>query len=161
MGASRWQTFFWVELPLLKPAIVIAVVIRSMEALKLFDPVVLLTFGGPGTSTQTVAYYLWEQVWQFNKYSFGAAASMLLLYPVLGADLHRHLADDARAHAARPGAGAVSVAPASSATLAAAAGRLRRRRAVFRHAVLIGWASSSCSRSSGCSRPRSRIPASG
>jgi ABC-type sugar transport system permease subunit len=50
-----------------------------MEALKLFDPVVLLTFGGPGTSTQTIAYYLWEQVWQFNKYSFGAAASILLL----------------------------------------------------------------------------------
>jgi ABC-type sugar transport system permease subunit len=66
-------------LPLLKPAIVIAVVIRSMEALKMFDPVVLLTFGGPGTSTQTIAYYLWEQVWMFNKYGFGAAASILLL----------------------------------------------------------------------------------
>jgi multiple sugar transport system permease protein len=79
MGASRRQIFFWVELPLLKPAIVIAVVIRSMEALKLFDPVVLLTFGGPGTSTQTIAYYLWEQVWQFNKFSFGAAASVLIL----------------------------------------------------------------------------------
>ena len=50
-----------------------------MEALKLFDPVVLLTFGGPGTSTQTVAYFLWEQVWVFNKFSFGAAASILLL----------------------------------------------------------------------------------
>jgi multiple sugar transport system permease protein len=79
MGANARQIFFWVELPLLKPAIVIAVVIRSMEALKLFDPVVLLTFGGPGTSTQTIAYYLWEQVWQFNKFSFGAAASILLL----------------------------------------------------------------------------------
>jgi multiple sugar transport system permease protein len=79
MGASRRQIFFWVELPLLKPAIIIAIVIRSMEALKLFDPVVLLTFGGPGTSTQTVAYYLWEQVWAFNKFSFGAAASILLL----------------------------------------------------------------------------------
>lgn len=79
MGASRMQIFLWIELPLLRPAIVIAVVIRLMEALKLFDPVVLLTFGGPGTSTQTVAYYLWEQVWQFNKYSFGAAASVLLL----------------------------------------------------------------------------------
>jgi len=79
MGANKRQIFFWVELPLLKPAIVIAVVIRSMEALKLFDPVVLLTFGGPGTSTQTIAYYLWEQVWFFNKYSFGAAASILLL----------------------------------------------------------------------------------
>jgi multiple sugar transport system permease protein len=80
MGASPWQTFWRVELPLLKPAIVIAVIIRSMEALKLFDPVVLLTFGGPGTSTQTVAYYLWEQVWVFNKFSFGAAASILLLF---------------------------------------------------------------------------------
>jgi len=79
MGATPWQIFWRVQLPLLKPAIVIAVVIRSMEALKLFDPVVLLTFGGPGTSTQTVAYFLWEQVWQFNKFSFGAAASILLL----------------------------------------------------------------------------------
>jgi multiple sugar transport system permease protein len=80
MGASPWQTFWRVELPLLKPAIVIAIIIRSMEALKLFDPVVLLTFGGPGTSTQTVAYFLWEQVWVFNKFSFGAAASILLLF---------------------------------------------------------------------------------
>ena len=79
MGATPWQIFWRVELPLLKPAIVIAVIIRSMEALKLFDPVVLLTFGGPGTSTQTVAYFLWEQVWVFNKFSFGAAASILLL----------------------------------------------------------------------------------
>jgi multiple sugar transport system permease protein len=79
MGASPWQIFWRVQLPLLKPAIVIAVIIRSMEALKMFDPVVLLTFGGPGTSTQTVAYYLWEQVWVFNKFSFGAAASIVLL----------------------------------------------------------------------------------
>ena len=79
MGASRSQIFWRIELPLLKPAIVIAVVIRSMEALKMFDPVALLTTGGPGTSTQTIAFYLWEQVWVFNKYSFGAAASILLL----------------------------------------------------------------------------------
>jgi len=79
MGATPWQIFWRVEFPLLKPAIIIAVVIRSMEALKIFDPVVLLTSGGPGTSTQSIAYYLWEQVWVFNKYSFGAAASILLL----------------------------------------------------------------------------------
>ncbi|MEE9241151.1 MAG: sugar ABC transporter permease [bacterium] len=79
LGASRWQIFWRIHLPLLKPAIVIAVVIRSMEALKLFDLSVLLTFGGPGTSTETIAFFLWRQVWQFNKYSFGAAASVLLL----------------------------------------------------------------------------------
>jgi multiple sugar transport system permease protein len=79
MGASAWQIFWRVEFPLLKPAIVIAVVIRSMEALKIFDPVVLLTAGGPGTRTQSIAFYLWEQVWVFNKFSFGAAASIILL----------------------------------------------------------------------------------
>ncbi|MBI3126811.1 MAG: sugar ABC transporter permease [Candidatus Tectomicrobia bacterium] len=79
LGASRWQIFWRVQLPLLKPVIVIAVVIRSMEALKVFDQAVLLTFGGPGNSTQTVAFYLWRQVWQFNKFGFGAAASILLL----------------------------------------------------------------------------------
>ena len=80
LGANPWQIFWRVQFPLLKPAIIIAIVIRSMEALKMFDPVVLLTFGGPGTSTQTVAYFLWEQVWVFNKFSFGAAASVLLLF---------------------------------------------------------------------------------
>ena len=84
LGASRWQIFWRIHLPLLKPAIVIAVIIRSMEALKLFDLTVLLTFGGPGTSTETIAFYLWRQVWQFNKYSFGAAASVLLLFMFAG-----------------------------------------------------------------------------
>jgi len=84
MGASRWQIFWRVQFPLLKPAIMIAVIIRSMEALKLFDQAVLLTFGGPGTATETIAFYLWRQVWMFNKYSFGAAASVLLLFLFAG-----------------------------------------------------------------------------
>jgi multiple sugar transport system permease protein len=79
LGANRWQIFWRIQLPLLKPAIMIAVVIRTMEALKLFDQAVLLTFGGPGTATETIAFYLWRNVWMFNKYSFGAAASVLLL----------------------------------------------------------------------------------
>jgi multiple sugar transport system permease protein len=79
MGASRSQIFWRVQLPLLKPVIIIAIVIRSMEAVKLFDQAVLLTFGGPGTATETIAFFLWRQVWQFNKYSFGAAASVTVL----------------------------------------------------------------------------------
>lgn len=79
MGANRWQVFWRIQLPLLKPAIMIAVIIRTMEALKLFDQAVLLTFGGPGTATETIAFYLWRNVWIFNKYSFGAAGSVLLL----------------------------------------------------------------------------------
>jgi multiple sugar transport system permease protein len=79
MGASRSQIFWRVQFPLLKPVLIIAIVIRSMEAVKLFDQAVLLTFGGPGTATETIAFFLWRQVWQFNKYSFGAAASVIVL----------------------------------------------------------------------------------
>jgi len=55
MGATRWQVFRHVKLPLLRPVIVIAVVIRTMEALKIFDMPMLLTQGGPGNATETIS----------------------------------------------------------------------------------------------------------
>jgi len=82
MGASRWQVFRHVELPLLKPVIAIAVVLRSMEALKIFDYPMLLTQGGPGTATETVAVYLWRVGWEFARVSHAAAMSLILLVMV-------------------------------------------------------------------------------
>jgi multiple sugar transport system permease protein len=79
MGATRWQVFRHVELPLLTPVIVIAVVIRSMEALKIFDMPMLLTQGGPGNATETISIYLWRNAWVFNKISYAAASSLILL----------------------------------------------------------------------------------
>jgi multiple sugar transport system permease protein len=82
MGASRWQVFRYVELPLLKPVIAIALVLRSMEALKIFDSPMLLTQGGPGNSTETVAIYLWRVGWEFARVSHAAAMSLILLLVV-------------------------------------------------------------------------------
>jgi multiple sugar transport system permease protein len=79
MGASRWQVFRHVELPLLKPVIVIALVVRGMEALKIFDLPMLLTQGGPGNATETLSIFLWRNAWIFNKVSYAAAASLLVL----------------------------------------------------------------------------------
>jgi multiple sugar transport system permease protein len=79
MGATRWQVFRYVQLPLLKPVIVIALVIRLMEALKLFDMPMLLTQGGPGNATETLSIFLWRDAWVFNKVSHAAAASLLVL----------------------------------------------------------------------------------
>src|SRR5947207_696074 len=79
MGATRWQIFRYVELPLLKPVIVIAVVVRSMEALKIFDMPMLLTQGGPGNATETLSIFLWRNAWVFNTISYAAAASLLVL----------------------------------------------------------------------------------
>jgi len=79
MGATRWQVFRHVQLPLLKPVIVIALVIRAMEALKIFDMPMLLTQGGPGNATETISIYLWRNAWIFNKISYAAASSLILL----------------------------------------------------------------------------------
>src|SRR5438128_2559957 len=82
MGATRWQVFRYVELPLLKPVIAIAVVLRSMEALKIFDYPMLLTQGGPGNATETVAVYLWRVGWECARVSHAAAMSLILLVVV-------------------------------------------------------------------------------
>ena len=79
MGATRWQIFRHVQLPLLKPVIVIALVVRTMEALKIFDLPMLLTQGGPGNATETLSIFLWRNAWVFNKVSYAAAASLLVL----------------------------------------------------------------------------------
>jgi len=73
-GASRWQIFWHITLPFLKPIIIVVILIRAMDAFKLFDLVVLLTRGGPGSSSETVAYY--NYLSGFKHFSMGYAAAM-------------------------------------------------------------------------------------
>ena len=56
-GASNWQKFYYLTLPLLKQVIGISIILRMMDIFKMFDLVYLLTFGGPGTSSQTLSFY--------------------------------------------------------------------------------------------------------
>lgn len=73
-GASNWQRFLYITLPLLKRTIIIAVLIRSMDAFKLFDLVVLLTQGGPGIASETLPYY--NYLVGFKYFSMGYAAAL-------------------------------------------------------------------------------------
>lgn len=79
MGASTWQIFARIQLPLLKPVITIALVIRTMEALKMFDYPMLLTQGGPGNATETISIYLFRMGWEYIRVSEAAAMSVILL----------------------------------------------------------------------------------
>jgi multiple sugar transport system permease protein len=56
-GAGPWQRFRFITLPLLRPVLVVAVLLRTVDAFKMFDLVYLLTGGGPGTSSQTLSLY--------------------------------------------------------------------------------------------------------
>ncbi|MFY9555952.1 MAG: sugar ABC transporter permease [Blastocatellia bacterium] len=78
-GSSAWQTFQHVTLPLLKPAILIALLLRTMDLLRVFDQIFILTGGGPGFSTETVSLYIYRTAFRFSDFGYAAAMSFVLL----------------------------------------------------------------------------------
>lgn len=78
-GSSRWQTFRYVTLPLLKPAILIALLLRTMDLLRVFDQIFILTEGGPGFATETISLYVYRTAFRFFDFGYAAAMSFVLL----------------------------------------------------------------------------------
>jgi multiple sugar transport system permease protein len=82
LGASRYQRFRLIILPLLKPVIFIALIIRAMEALKIFDVIWLMTTGGPGTATESISVYMYRHGFKYLNWSWVAAAGVLILVTI-------------------------------------------------------------------------------
>lgn len=82
-GATRWQLLNRVTLPLLKPAITVAVLFRTILAFKTFDEVFLLTGGGPGTSSELLSLHLYKVFFEQNQLGHGAMLSVLTIVGVL------------------------------------------------------------------------------
>lgn len=80
-GASSWQRFWYVTLPMVRPVIVVAVVFRLIEALKTFDPIVVITQGGPGFATETLNIYIYNTAFQYQQ--LGYASALLLVFFVI------------------------------------------------------------------------------
>jgi multiple sugar transport system permease protein len=78
-GASGWQQFWNILLPLLLPVIIIGILVRFMDTFKLFDIVYQLTAGGPGSSTETIAYYTYLQGFKFFSMGYTAAMAFVQL----------------------------------------------------------------------------------
>jgi multiple sugar transport system permease protein len=78
-GSSSWQTFRHVTLPLLKPAILIALLLRTMDLLRVFDQIFILTEGGPGFATETISLYIYRAAFRFSDFGYAAAMSFVLL----------------------------------------------------------------------------------
>ncbi len=78
-GATAFQQFWQITLPLLRTSIAIVLVIRTMDALRVFDLVFILTNGGPGTSTTTVMYYNYLYAFQYFQMGLASAFSFVIL----------------------------------------------------------------------------------
>ncbi len=78
-GSNAWRTFRHVTLPLLKPAILIALLLRTMDLLRVFDHIFILTEGGPGFATETLSLYIYRTAFRFSNFGYAAAMSFVLL----------------------------------------------------------------------------------
>ncbi|HPJ90008.1 MAG TPA: sugar ABC transporter permease [Thermotogota bacterium] len=76
-GANATQRFFSITLPLLKPSILVAIVIRTLTSLRVFDIVFIMTGGGPGTSSETLAFYGYRVA--FDQYNIGFSSAINML----------------------------------------------------------------------------------
>lgn len=77
-GAGGWTIFRRIVLPMITPILLIALVLRTIEAFKVFDIVWIMTGGGPANSTQTVAVYAYNTAFQDFDFGNGAAISILI-----------------------------------------------------------------------------------
>lgn len=77
-GATNWQVFKDITFPQLKPVLGIVLVLKTVFALKAFDTIFTLSNGGPGTSTQTLAYFVYHTAFHYYDLGYAAAAAYLL-----------------------------------------------------------------------------------
>ena len=83
MGASERQIFLRIMLPMLRPIITIALIIRSLEAFKIFDVPFIMTQGGPGTTTETISIFLYKFAIQFARVAWASAGAIVIFIAIV------------------------------------------------------------------------------
>jgi multiple sugar transport system permease protein len=86
-GASAAQAFWHITLPLLRPALVVAVLFRAIDALKTFDIIFVMTQGGPANASETINILLFNQAFSYFNMGYAASMAVALFAVVMGASL--------------------------------------------------------------------------
>jgi multiple sugar transport system permease protein len=86
-GASYSKVLWRLTFPMLKPVLTLICMLRTIDALRLYDAVAVLTRGGPGSATETMTYYLYRQGLQFFRMDYASTMALLFLYAVVLASM--------------------------------------------------------------------------
>jgi multiple sugar transport system permease protein len=86
-GASRWQIFWRITLPLLQPVLVVVLMFRTIDALKVFDLIWVITAGGPGFGSETLYVYAYNQAFKYLDIGYGSAVIVVFTLIVAGASM--------------------------------------------------------------------------
>jgi len=78
-GASRWQVFRYITVPLLKPVLVVATLFRLIDSVKAFPHIFIMTGGGPGTATEVTNFYAYLQGFSYTYVGYSSAIIVVML----------------------------------------------------------------------------------
>ncbi len=81
-GANAWRRFWHITLPLLRPALLLALLFRTMDAFRVFDLVFVMTQGGPGGATQVLQFYGYKALFTEGRMGYGAAISVTVFLAI-------------------------------------------------------------------------------
>ncbi len=82
-GASKSQTFMKITFPLIAPAFTINTMISIIASFKVFDIIYVMTKGGPGTATESLAILLYKKAFNFNELGYGTAIAVVMFLFIL------------------------------------------------------------------------------
>jgi multiple sugar transport system permease protein len=83
-GASGWQQFWRITIPLLSPTMFFAVVVGLISSFQVFDQAFIMTRGGPGDATRTLVMVIFEDAFGTLRMGYGSAIAMVLFVVILG-----------------------------------------------------------------------------
>jgi len=86
-GARAWQLTRFITLPLLRPTVLFVLIMNTIWTLQVFDPVYVITGGGPGDSTNVVVYLMYNTAFSYKKFSSANAMSFVLFVLIFGISL--------------------------------------------------------------------------
>lgn len=82
-GATPWQRFVYITMPLVKPALLLALIFRTMDAFRVFDLVFVMTQGGPADATNVLQFYGYKKMFDEGMIGTGSAVSVLVFLFIL------------------------------------------------------------------------------
>ncbi len=83
-GASAWQRFLYITIPLLRPVLFLALIFRATDAVRMFDLIYVMTGGGPANATQTLNMYVFKVGFTFLNMGYGSALATILMLVCVG-----------------------------------------------------------------------------
>ncbi|WP_186445580.1 carbohydrate ABC transporter permease [Paenibacillus cremeus] len=82
-GTNAWQKFYYITLPMIRRSMLFVIIVSTMNCIKLFTPIMVMTNGGPADSTRTIVHYIWSMAFRSGDFGYAGAMAVILFFIIM------------------------------------------------------------------------------